>query len=394
MTVGYIDVPVDTDPVDLAEEAFAYIETNVPGWLPSPANLEAWVVESQAQIASELRTLIALVPESIFKFYGETVLGLPSRDAVAAEGSTTWTSRDTAGYLVPAGSLLAITPPASFDSYAYETTEDFAIAYGQTVVGDVAVRAIEPGAAASGLSGTVQPLDQLDFIASVTLDGATSGGQDAETDAAYLSRLSDLLTLLSPRPILPQDFALLAQANPSVGRATAIDLYNASNGQTNVPRCVTVVLVDDDGNVVPAQIKSDVLATLQTQREVNFLVFVADPTYATIDVQFQVTCYRGNDPTSVANAVVAQLQSWLSPTNWGKPTFGDPGSTLSWINDATVRYLEVAEQINLVDGVHYIVDGTLKTRLSGGTFATTDIVMPGVAPLPRPGLITGTAAVG
>lgn len=390
--MGYIDVPVATDPTDLAEEAFAYIETNVPGWLPSPANLEAWLVESLAQVASELRTLITLVPESIFRYYGATVLGLPPIDAVAAGGTTTWTALDTAGYAVPAGTLLAITPPASYDSYAFETTDDFTFPFGQTVVANVAIRAIDPGAAASGLTGTVQPLDQLDFISTITLNGATSGGQDAETDDAYLARLSDLLTLLAPRPILPKDFALLAQANPSVARATAIDGYNASTSTANVPRCVTVVLVDDAGNAVPAQVKSDVLASLQAQREVNFLVFVADPTYTTIDVQFTVTCYAGNDPTTVANAVIAQLQSYLSPGQWGAPEFGDPGSTLAWINDTHVWYLEVSEQINRVDGVHRVV--TLQTRIAGGTFGTTDITMPGVAPLPRPGAITGTATVG
>lgn len=390
--MGYIDVPVETDPVELAEEAFAYIETNVPGWLPSPANLEAWVVESLAQIASELRTLVALVPESIFRFYGESVLALPPYEAVAALGSTTWTVLDSGGYIVPAGTLVAVTPSASFDSYAFETVEQFPIPYGQTVVADVAIRAIEPGAAASGLSGTVQTLDQLDFVASVTLDGATSGGQDAEADDAYLDRLSDVLTLLSPRPILPQDFAVLAQAHPSVARATAIDLYNAQTATANVPRCVTVVLVDDAGNAVPAPVKADVDAMLQAQREVNFLVFVADPSYTTIDVQFQVTSYAGTDPATVADAVIARLQAWLSPASWGTPPFGDPGGTVSWINDTTVRYLEVAEQINNVEGVHYIV--TLQTRVAGGAFGTVDIVMPGVAPLPRAGAISGTAAIG
>ena len=54
-----------------------------------------------------------------------------------------------------------------------------------------------------------------------------------------------------------------------------------------------------------------------------------------------------------------------------------------------MRYLEVAEQINRTDGVNYIVD--LKLAQSGSALGTADVVMTGVAPLPRPGTITGTA---
>jgi len=389
--MGYIDVPIETEPLDLAEESFAYLEAQVPGWLPSPGNLEAWLVEALAQIASELRVLTALVPESIFAYYGDTVLGIPPYAAVAAEATTTWTMLDSAGYQVDAGTLLAITPTASYDSYAFEVIADFVVPAGQTQT-TVDVRALETGVAASGLTGSVQLLDQLDFVQSVTLVGSSSGGVDAESDEAYLDRLSDTFTLLTPRPILPRDFALMAQANPSVDRATAIDLYNATTQATNVPRCVTVALVDAAGNPVSAQVKADVLATLQAQREVNFLVFVIDPTYTTIDVQFTVKSYPGYDPTAVAAAVVAQLQAWLSPASWGKPLYGDPGSTVSWLNETVVRYFEVLEQINRTDGVHYVQ--TCQTRVAGGTFSNVDVTMAGVAPLPRAGAITGTATTG
>jgi uncharacterized phage protein gp47/JayE len=65
----------------------------------------------------------------------------------------------------------------------------------------------------------------------VTLDAPTAGGVDAESDADYLDRLHELLTLLAPRPILPNDFAVLARTVAGVGRATAIDLYNPTTGK-------------------------------------------------------------------------------------------------------------------------------------------------------------------
>lgn len=388
--MGYIEVPVQTEPVDLAEEAFGYIETQVPGWLPSPGNLEAWLVEALAQTASELRELAALVPDAIFQFFGETILGLPPYPAVQANGLTTWTAIDAAGgYTVDAGTLVGITPPGSSEGYAFEVVDAFTILPGTTTIVGVPVRALEAGAAASGITGTVAMLDALDFIESVTLDEATSGGSDAEAIDVYLDRLSDLFTLLSPRPILPQDFAVLVQRSiPSVARATAIDLYNADTATANVPRCVTVAVVDNTGNPVPAQVKADADALLQAEREVNFLTFVIDPTYTTIDVTFEVTVYPGYDPDQVEALVIANLEAYLSPANWGVPPYGDT-SSLSWINDTVVRYLELAEQINRTDGVRYIV--ALALRTGAGAFGGADVALAGVAPLPEPGSITGTA---
>jgi hypothetical protein len=365
----YIPVPVDTEPVDLAAEAFDYIEQQIDGWSPSPGNLEAWLIEALAQIAGELRTLVALVPDSIFGYFGESIVGLPPFPAVQATASTTWTAVDSVGYTIDAGTV---------------------IAPGASVVAGVSCHALEAGAASSGLSGTVAVIDALTFVSTVTLDAPTSGGQDAETSDAYLSRLSALMTLLSPRPILPQDFAVLAQREfADVARAVAVDLYNPGPPvDANCPRCVSVVIVSADGTPCSSSTKSAVDALLQSEREVNFLVFVLDPTYTTIDVSFDVQSYPTYDPVDVADRVVAQLTNYLSPGAWGVPPFGDT-SGRSWINDTHVRYLEVAEQINRVDGVHYI--NTLSLGVHGGSMGTVDVVMPGVAPLAESGTITGVA---
>ena len=232
-------------------------------------------------------------------------------------------------------------------------------------------------------------LDPLAFVASVSLDAATSGGSDQEATSDYLARLSDLLTLMTPRPILPQDFAVLVQRSyPQVARCVAIDLYKADTQTPNTPRCVTVVPIDDAGNALDATTKSDIDAFLQARREVNFLAYVADPTYTMIDVQFTVHSYPGYDPVDVAARVVDTLTAYLTPGNWGLPPYGDT-SGRSWINDTKVRYLELTEQVNRTEGVHYV--DTLTFRTGAAAYATTDITLTGVAPLPRPGSITGTA---
>jgi hypothetical protein len=387
---GYIPVPVETEPTDLAGEAFDYLEQQVPGWLPAEGNLEAWLIEALAQIAGELRALVALVPDSIFAYYGESILGLPPYPAVQATALTTWTANDAAGYQVEAGTVIGVTPPASPTSYGFSVDLDFTIPAGSTSVSGISCSALEAGAAASGLSGTVEVVDQLSFISGVTLDAPTSGGQDAETSDAYLARLSALLTLLSPRPILPQDFAVLAQRTiPEIARAVAIDLYNPGPPvDANCPRCVSVAICDNGGEPCSPEVKAEADALLQAQREVNFLTFILDPTYTTVDVSFSVMSYPGYDPADVAARVISALTTYLSPASWGVPPYGDV-SARSWINATSVRYLELAEVINRVDGVHYIV--TLALAAGGGTQGQADVALAGVAPMPRPGSITGTA---
>jgi uncharacterized phage protein gp47/JayE len=385
---SYIPVPVDTTPTDLASEAFDYLEGKVPGWTPANGNLESWMIEALATIAAELRELTALVPESIFAYYGSTILGLPPNPAVQATALTTWTAVDNAGYTVSAGTVVAITPPAATEGYGFFVAADTVIPAGQTTLAGVECHALEAGAAASGITGDVVVIDSLVFISTVTLDQPTSGGQDAETDDAYLSRLSALLTLLTPRPILPQDFALLAQQIDGVGRAVAIDLYDPGPPVvTNQPRCVTVAICDANGQPVSATIKQNVDNYLQSEREVNFLVFVVDPTYTTIDVTFDAVCYPDWDPADVQARTVTALQNYLSPATWGVPPYGDTTGR-SWINTTIVRYLELSEQINRVDGVHYVK--TLTLAAGGGTQGTADVALSGVAPLPQPGAISGS----
>jgi hypothetical protein len=387
---SYIPVPVDSEPTDLAGAAFDYLQGQVPGWEPANGNLESWLIEALSLIAGELRALTALVPDAIFGYYGASILGLPPYPAVQANAMTTWTMVDNAGYTITAGTVIAVTPPASTTGYGFTVDADVVIPAGQTVAAGVECHALEAGAAASGLTGTVQVIDSLVFVQGVTLDGPTSGGQDAETTDAYLSRLSALLTLLTPRPILPTDFAIIAQREvEGVGRAVAIDLYNPGPPiNANCPRCVTVVVVGPDGQPVAPEVKTEVDDLLQSEREVNFLVFVADPTYSTIDVATTFHSYAGWDPAAVQASVVTALQNYLNPANWGVPPFGDP-STSSWINQPKVRYLELAQAINNVDGVHYI--DTLAFGLHGGAQGQADVVMAGVAPLPEPGTITAAA---
>lgn len=378
----YIDPPITTEPDDLAQEAFAYLEDAVPGWLPAPGNLETWVIEATSQLAGELMDVASAVPASIFRYFGATILGLPPYAAQSATGTTTWTARDDAGYTIDAGTLVGIAA-AGDEIVPFEVQEAYTIEPGQTSIADVLIVAVESGTDANGLTATPEVIDPLDWVESIALVGATGGGVDAEEDDDYLNRLRELLTLLAPRPILPNDFAVMARTVPGVDRATAIDLYNADTGTSNVARCVTVVVADENGEPVGAAVKAQVDALLQSEREVNFLVFVVDPTYTEVDVAFTITVYPDFDADATLAAAIQAVNDYLSPANFGQVPYGDQPV---WLSDTKVRYLEVAEAINRAEGVWYVASLTL----NGGT---ADVALAGVGPLPRPGDVTGAVVL-
>lgn len=233
----YIAYPIESEPEDMIADVIAFIQTRFPNWEPHDSNLDTALIEAFAATSSDTRDLASQVPDTVFRYFGANIIGLAPGEATYATTTTTWTARDTAGYIIPAGTAVGVVNSAG-DFVTFLTLVDVAIAPGDvdTNVGEVTVVAAVPGSAGSGLGGIAAPMELvtiLDWVTSVTMAGPTSGGTDAELDDVYLDRLRAYLTLLAPRPILPADFAILARQIPGVYRALAIDLYNPFHNLLN-----------------------------------------------------------------------------------------------------------------------------------------------------------------
>lgn len=226
--MGYIRVPVETNPQVLAADIFAYIQTRQPTWTPSDGNLDVWIIRAIAEKAAENRTLASDVPDDIFASFGAKMVAYPPVDDVAASGNTTWLLTDTIGHTIPANTYVGIRD-GNGDLQTFYTVADVIVAPGvnTTAVGEVVIRATEPGTVGNALNNPVELVTTYDWVTSVTLTGPTGGGVDAEDIDSYLNNLARHLQLLSTVPILPADFALAAMdADPGVYRAVAIDGYN------------------------------------------------------------------------------------------------------------------------------------------------------------------------
>lgn len=385
----YIIAPIDTDPIDILDEAYSELQSFIPGWEPSDGQLDAWIIQSMASQAAESRDVVSGVTKSIFRWFGAYLVNLPPIDSSAAQGNSTWVMIDMLGHTIPAGTQVGITDSGG-NVIPFEVQDDVVVLPGSnaTPAGAVVLIAVDSGATGSGLGSagsSVTLLDPLDYVLTVTLTATTSGGQDAESDDDYLNRLSQELTLLAPRPILPNDFTLFARKITGVWRAVAIDGYNPAGGGTyGNDRTVSIAAVDQAGNPVSAPVKANIDADLQARREQNFNVFVIDPTTSTVDVTWRVKALPGYNTGAVLTDVNNALTSYLDPATWGTPDNDSRG----WIQKTTVRYLELAQVINEVQGVDYIVNLTF--RIAPAAYAIADVVLPGVAPLPHAGILTGT----
>lgn len=379
--MAYIDLPIETDADTLKDEAIEYLVAAFPGWEAAAGNLEVVLIEAIAEMAAEQAVVASQVPSAIFRAFGERIVGLVPIDGVEASGSSTWTTTDTLGHTIPAGTFLTI------GDVAFQTSEEVTVAIGVSSA-TVPIVAVEPGEAANGLTGVGTLVDTLAFVDAVTIIGSTSGGVDAETDDEYLGRLTDELTLMAPRPIVPQDFEILARNIAGVERAVAVDGYDSHTDTYDNERMVAVAAVDDEGEAVSGATQDAIEAYLEARREVNFVVNMIDPVYTTIDVVAEVVVLPGFDSATVLDMVEAALNDYLDPNNWGRVQSGDGRFSRPWVNTQTVGYLNIARTILMVEGVAFISPGTL--TVEGGA---VDVDLSGdPAPLTRPGTMTITAA--
>lgn len=384
--MAYITIPIETDEDANASSVFDFIASRFPGWTPSEGQLDVWIILALARLAADLKDQAANVSDDIFRYFGP-MLGVTPFDDVPAQAMTNWVLTDNAGHTITAGTRVGVLDD-NLDTHEFTVGADIIVPAGTTVANGVSIVASNAGISENGIGNAgsqAVPLDGTVWVSTITMVGPTSGGQDAEDDPTYLGRLSSVLQTMTPRPILPNDFAILARDIAGVVRSTAIDGYNPANGTYNNERMVDVIVADVNGNALASSVKTSVQTYLDGLREVNFVVNVGDPNYTTIHVRWDVNMWTGNDATALASDINAAIQGFLNPATWGVPPGGDP---TAWYNRPVVKVNDLISVVGNVLGVKDV--NTLTISTDGVTFGTTDITMTGAAPLPLAGTTSGT----
>jgi hypothetical protein len=187
---------------------------------------------------------------------------------------------------------------------------------------------------------------------------------------------------MSPRPILPPDFSVLARRVGGVDRAYFLNLYKADTNTAGVEKAITIVVTDVNGEAVSAATMDEVDALLQSMREINMLIYVRAPQYQNVTIVYTVTALPGVDIAALKIDIDNALKEYISPKHWGEMQFGTEIAGY-WRPVNIVRYLEVATVINNVPGVDFVESLTL----NGGTADVT--LAPGAGvPVVLPRVVT------
>jgi hypothetical protein len=386
----YIQAAISVDQDALRAQTYARMQELVPGWEPSPANLDTLLLNLASLLAGDLRTIASDVPEAVFKYFGEEILLVAPKASTFSSFTGVITAIDDLGYTLPAGTVFGVRKPDG-DYAAFETVDDYTIAPTDTTTPFTAV-AVEDGSDSNALSTDVVIVqDAVPWIATIVGDAPTSGGVDGETTDEYMDRLVDVIRIMAPRPIVPDDFGTMVQQIDGIGRGYPLNLYKGDTNTPNTEKAMTVVVTDSDGEAVSAGLKAEALALLERNREVNFLLYVVDPQYQQIKVAYTLMAVEGFDTTILKAAVDAAISEYLSPLYWGEVRNGTERLNIFRVVN-TVRYFEVAQVIGAVPGVDYIQTLQIaKEALSLGT-VDVDITPSSGIPvcLPRIGTLTGT----
>lgn len=385
----YITIPIDADQEQLEAEVVAEFQAQEPQWVPNEGNLDTWMIKAFTRQVANLRTLATMVPKAIYRYFGNSIALLTPEEPQHASVTTTWTMVDDAGYTIPQGTIVGI-PASGSELVAFATIDEYTVASGATATtdGEVVLVAVDPGDDANDLTGTPELIDALSFVSAIAMEttaGAAttpSGGSDGETDDDYLNRLTEELTLLTPRPILPRDFAILAKRVSEVDRALPIDGYNPGDDTDDNERMITLVPVNTSGLPISAGGKTEVEELLEAMREINFVVHVIDPDYTVVNATFTAEILDGYDASDTIDLAEANVAAFLDPTDWGQPPLGE---TREWPEErGTVLALDVATVVNNTEGVARCTAATVN--------AGSSVTLTGRGKMPTAGTIVGTAA--
>lgn len=380
------EFPIESDPDILLADWLEEVRQHFPNFNPAPNSLAYRSAAALASMIAVGMDVAAVVPNAIFRTVGQSLYGIQPLDPLPAVADTTWTAIDGTGHeTIPAGTVLTVS------GVLFETTEDILWPSGTTVVTPVGISAVDEGADANDLGVPGDPIsleEDYEFISSVVLVNKTLAGQDGETIADFMVRLRRTLRVYYPHAVRGSDLELIARTLPGVYRALSIDNYDFPTSTPNVEGVATVFLQGFDGLAVPGPIKDDYESLIlpDDRRLVNNVLYVEDPTFTPVNVNFSFTVHTGSEPAVVGVAAEAAVADLFDPIKWGLPSSGEEPL---WTNKTVVSVYDVAGALDRVEGLDRVTVITI--GLNADTPTAGDKTLSGVGVLTTPGTINGTA---
>lgn len=367
-TVKLLDYTEQT----VAVASATYLQTAIPELAVRENSVEMTLLEAAAIITGQEVYALNNLPQEVFDRLLVT-FGVIRNPPVPGSALMRVTLSTTAAgtKLIPAGSGFRILL-ADGSAAEYRTTHAVTLNPADGLVQSFPVTAVTPSANGNGTpAGTSASLVQtFSFIDAAQLGTAISGGVDAETNDAFYPRAAARLRRQTSALVLAEQFKFAALDWPGVGRAQVFDKWNSvgTPAGTNLGH-VTVAVADPAGIAISADSATGLRDSLTSQAIAGLTVHVVGPNPVTYTLSVGVTAQTGTDPTALAAAVKATINTYLNPGQW-------PWGGAVYANDIIV----LAGQ---VPGVQRV------TSVTGTGLNTT----PGPLDLPAtPGAVTVTVA--
>jgi hypothetical protein len=374
----YQPATFDVDWDAVRQRIIALGQALIPGLRFDAGTTEDMAARIATTISVEALQLLQENDQASYSAFGEKILRIPRQGATYASTTVTILADDTVGHTIDAGEQLTLA-----DSDGNRKTFYFpagaTIDPGVDTVAGVTIVAVDPGLDGTGLSLDPVLEQPRSWMVDITADAATTGGNDGETDDEFVDKVADEGLLLTRTLVTAEDFAIDARNQPGIGRALAIDLYDADTSTPGVGGHITVAVTADDGSGANAstQDKSALQAHQDEQSVADLTNHVINPTRTSIAVVFAGKCRPEYAAADVETQSEQAVLDFLDPNRWGIPDIEGPVSALEWEDTPIVRYQDIVTVLNNVPGFAYYTSLTV----NGGT---ADITMTGPAALPTP----------
>lgn len=244
--------------------------------------------------------------DHIGTYYGPDGLRLTQSAAVT---TLQFTLASVAGVdvTVPAGTQ------ASVGNIVFQTSTDVTIPAG-SLTGTVSAMCLTFGTIGNGyVAGQVTNLLNFTsaFTLTVTNTNTTSGGSDAEVDAAYASRLYTVPAALSKSGPRLSYQKLAFAANPTI---TDVAVCSVDDGFPAGE--VHIFAIGQGGATLTSAVLAEILAncSAEDERPVADHVFAAAPTAVpfTVSVQYWIDNDNSANETAIQLAVTAAVNTWIA----------------------------------------------------------------------------------
>jgi hypothetical protein len=302
----YLRIPLATEPADVLAQQTADLQARVPGWNGQTGNLDQSILEVVSFTLATLLNVAGSVQDTIFRELLASMFGILPDDATFATVDSTWTMRDTAGYTITAGTEVKVAT-AGDTAVGFKVVSDVVVAPGfsVTATGGVQLRALEAGAAGTGLSGTASLVTPIVGPTVITLVGVSVAGQDAEEDADFLDRGRDKLRDRADALVLPDDVERAVRRIDGVERVLVMDNY-----VPGVNELQTVTVTSATGGTLPLTYSAQTVTGI-AYNAIASVVQTALESLSNIDIG-DVACTGG--PLNTA-PVTVEFKGLLAGTN-------------------------------------------------------------------------------